>query len=490
MVHSLAHGIGGVARRWRLSWPIAVAALSYLLLLVLGGSLLNDADTYWQIALGDWILAHRDVPHVDTFSLTMTGTPWISSQWLAQILFAKAFAVGGWTGVVALTAAAIALALALLAQALLERLAVAPALILTGAAFVIAAPHIVARPHALAMPVMVAFVAGLVRSRDTGRMPSYALLPLLTLWANLHGGFTFGLAIMAPLTLEALLVAPKAERVRVAARWMLYGVLALAAACITPYGPESILVTARVLGLGPALALIGEWQPQSFAKLAGFELCLLLGIGFALYRGLTLPPIRLLIVLGLLHMALAHVRNADLLALLAPLFMAAPLAPQVGRAEAAAPAGRALFEPAAALVIALTAATFAAGFTLAYQPRPAVTPTQAVAALKASGAARVLNSYDFGGYLIASGIAPFIDGRTELYGRDFVLRHHNALTLRDIQSFFQILQHHRVDATLLAPETPAIGLPDRMAGWKRIYADDLAVVHVRVAASRTGSEPP
>ena len=38
-----------------------------------------------------------------------------------------------------------------------------------------------------------------------------------------------------------------------------------------------------ILGLGPALALIGEWQPQDFAKLAGFELILLLGFGFALF---------------------------------------------------------------------------------------------------------------------------------------------------------------------------------------------------------------
>jgi hypothetical protein len=35
-------------------------------------------------------------------------------------------------------------------------------------------------------------------------------------------------------------------------------------------------------------------------------------------------------------------------------------------------------------------------------------------ALKKLNLARVLNDYDFGGYLIANGVAPFIDGRTEL----------------------------------------------------------------------------
>jgi len=492
MVSFLAQHVSA-ATRWRLpwhpSWPMTVAALSYLLLLIFGKWLLNDPDTHWQIAIGDWIVAHGDVPRVDTFSYTMTDAPWISSQWLAQVLFAKAFALGGWTAVVALTAAAIALAFALLAQFLLERLAVVPALTLTGAAFIISVPHMVARPHALALPVMAAFVAGLLRARDANRPPPFALLPLLTLWANLHGGFTFGIAIIAPIALEALLAAPKAERLQVTARWALYGLLALAVGCITPYGPESILVTARVLGLGPALDLISEWQPQDFYKFSGFELCLLLGIGFALYRGLTLPPIRLLVVLGLLHMALAHMRNAELLALLAPLFMAAPLAPQIGRAEAVKPESRRLLGTSA-LVAALIAATFAAGPTLAYQPRPTVTPAQAVAALKSSGAKHVLNSYDFGGYLIASGVAPFIDGRTELYGGDFVDRHHNALMLGNVEAFFQLLHYHRIDATLLRPGTPAIGLLDRMSGWKRIYADNVAVVHVRTDVPPAGPEQP
>jgi hypothetical protein len=37
---------------------------------------------------------------------------------------------------------------------------------------------------------------------------------------------------------------------------------------------------------------------------------------------------------------------------------------------------------------------------------------------------------------------------------------------------------------LLAPTTPAVGLLDRMDGWQRVYADDVAVVHVRRTAMR------
>ena len=38
----------------------------------------------------------------------------------------------------------------------------------------------------------------------------------------------------------------------------------------------------------------------------------------------------------------------------------------------------------------------------------------------------VLNDYDLGGYLIYAGMAPFIDGRTELYGEKFYMRWERA----------------------------------------------------------------
>ncbi|MGN5478967.1 hypothetical protein ACTMU2_24310 [Cupriavidus basilensis] len=54
-------------------------------------------------------------------------------------------------------------------------------------------------------------------------------------------------------------------------------------------------------------------------------------------------------------------------------------------------------------------------------------PREAVRAALAAGASGpVFNSYNFGGYLIFSGIAPIIDGRADLYGDDFVRRYVEA----------------------------------------------------------------
>lgn len=461
------------------AWPLVVAALMVVMLLALGGKLLNDADTYWQIALGDWMIAHRTVPHVDTFSWTLPGAPWISSQWLAQVIFAVAYGALGWSGVVAVSALAIASAFGLLTYYVMRHLAPMPGLVLVMAGFVLAAPHMLARPHALALPVMVLWVAGLVRAIDEDRAPSFWLLPLIALWANLHGGFTFGLMLIAPVAFEALINAPANERLRVFMRWALFGLAALATACVTPYGPESILVTRRILGLGPALALIGEWQPENFARLGGFELVLLGALGLLLWRRVTLPPVRILVVLGLVHMALSQSRSGEMLGLVAPLFMAAPLAPQFGRHTISD--ARPLYTAAAAALLLFAAAmSIVLPLSLRYEPRAEVSPTSAVEAVKASGRTRLLNSYDFGGYLIAQGVKPFIDGRTELYGAEFFLRHDAAVNLKNVGVFYDLMRDRDIDVTMLAPSTPAVGLLDRMPEWKRVYADGIAVVHVRV----------
>jgi hypothetical protein len=118
-----------------------------------------------------------------------------------------------------------------------------------------------------------------------------------------------------------------------------------------------------------------------------------------------------------------------------------------------------------------------------WAPRAQISPAGAVAAVKAQTTGPIFNDYDFGGYLIYAGLKPFIDGRTDqLYGEAFTVRHHRAVTLQNVGDFVRLLDEHRIAVTLLNPATPAVGLLDRMSEWQRIYADEVAVVHVRRAA--------
>ena len=461
--------------------PLWVGVLIYALFLVAGNRLLIDPDTMWQITVGQWISDHRAVPETDIYSFTMHGQPWISTQWLAQVLYAKAYAIAGWSGPVVLAATAIAATFGMFARFLSRRLSESTTLVFMAAALALTVPHLLARPHVLALPVMVAWVGGLIAAADRQRAPSFWLLPLMALWANLHGGFVFGLVLIAPIALDAVLNADVKLRKALALRWAAFAVAALALSCCTPYGWNSLLASQKILALGAALPLIMEWKPTEFGSVGAFEVCLLLGIGLALFRGVKLPPLRIVLLLGLLHMALAQGRAVEILALLAPLMLAAPLARQIGGNEVSTSSGAAPMRGVlfASVAITLVAGTFAYASVHRFEPHTRGSPVAAVVELKKLNLARVFNDYDFGGYLIANGVATFIDGRTELFGEKFFVDHNAASGLMEPENLFRLLDEYGIEATLMRTQSAATKLLDHIDGWQKIYADDIATIHLR-----------
>lgn len=459
--------------------PLYAGLGVYALLLVAGNRLLADPDSYWQITIGRWIAEHRAVPTVDTFSFTFAGRPWISTQWLAQVLYGQAYALGGWAGVVVLTALPIALTYALLARFLERRVGAIATLVLLSISFAIALPHLLARPHALALPVMVAWVGALLSASEQREAPSFWLIALMALWANLHGSFVFGLMLVAPIALDALVNGGTPLRKDLLLGWIAFGVAALAASCFTPYGWNSLLAAQNILNLGEALSIIREWAPANFGTFGLFEACILGALALALFTGVTFPPVRIFILLGLLHMALTHVRNADVFALITPMVLAAPLAanfPKFRNAATTAP-----LQPRAFILPAIVAAILTATIPVlsTYAPNNWISPSAAVTILKSYSPKRVFNDYDLGGYLIWRGVPTYIDGRTELYGQDFMVDHNAASALAKPMRFFELLKDYDIDATILRRQTAGSKLLDRLPEWQQVYADDVAVVHIR-----------
>ena len=453
----------------------------YALMLAGSGALLGDSDTYWQIAVGQWILDHHAMPRVDIYSFTKAGETWTSSSWLSQVLYATSYNLAGWTGPVVLAATCIAATFALLVQILGRRIPAAYAVAIAIAALSLSMGHFLARPHVLVLPILLAWANGLMSASERGQAPSPWLLPLLGLWANLHGGFVFGLILVGAFALDALWNAERAQQRSVALRWAAFGIGALIACCATPYGWGSILAARKILDLGELLHLIYEWMPANFSKLSVFELTILMLIAGALYGGVKLTPPRIALVLGLLHMALAHVRNVEIFALLLPIVVVAPVASQFALKPAWTARTGASMPVMAVVMILLGCWTWLLAANTPFAPPERHSPAAAVEALKAHNPKRVLNDLPFGGYLIWRQLPVFIDGRAELYGEAFDIAYYRAMQLKDVNQFLDILKRWDIDAVLLTPHTPAVGLLDHLGGWRRAYADDNAVLHVRVA---------
>lgn len=473
----------GVAR-WIL--PFCIGAGAYLFFLGVGDIMLRDSDTLWQIKIGQWILEHRALPTNDIYSFTRDGEPWISSSWLSQVLFALVYEPSNWAGVVILTSLAIGATAAIFAHLIDPYLDPARALLLLAPILVMSMGHFFARPHMLALPVMLAFVGGLLAAADRRTAPSWLLLPLMALWANLHGGFVMGLALIGAVGLDAIASADRKDRFELAARWTVFGLAALAASCCTPYGWNTLLASTKILSLGKLLSMIGEWRPADFSSLDLFGASLLGLIAIGYYSGVVLTWTRILLLLGLVWAALNHFRNIEVFALLTPLVLSKPFAEHFGMTRAVALRGaetRSSFALTATAALAIVAAgwsitrSYATPHRYAFISEPS--PAAAVDLLERRHAQRIFSTAPIGGYLVTRNIKTFIDGRAELYGEQFVLDYFDAVEGKNVETLLRLLETYRIDATLLNRTVPASRIMDHLPGWKRLYADDIAVVHIR-----------
>jgi hypothetical protein len=56
-------------------------------------------------------------------------------------------------------------------------------------------------------------------------------------------------------------------------------------------------------------------------------------------------------------------------------------------------------------------------------------------------------------------------------------------------NLFRLLGDYRIEATLPRTESAANKLLDHLDGWQRVYADDLATIHLRTPGAVHSAEP-
>jgi hypothetical protein len=230
------------------------------------------------------------------------------------------------------------------------------------------------------------------------------------------------------------------------------------------------------------LSRISEWRPQDFSHIGTMELAVLTLLGLTLTRRFAMPPIRAALVIALVAMALQHSRHQVLLGIIAPMLLAQPIAAAIG-------AGRFGEDGRRVAGIALTA-TVAAALAICgarliapiERTDGAAAPILALSAVPLELRAKpVLNDYAFGGYLIFEHVRPFIDGRAELYG-DAMMSLYRRLQAADDAVVESTLKRYGIAWTIFAPDNRMVAILDHEPGWRRLYADATAVVHVRDAA--------
>ncbi len=446
--------------------------------------MLWDGDTLWHLTAGDWMWAHHQVTRVDTFSYTALGRPWINLEWLSEVIMAPVHAAGGWSGLQLFFALALGALTWILGSEISRKL---PPFSCAVALFLILActtQSWLARPHILALPILALWTVQLLRAREAGRSPPLWLLPVMTVWANLHGSFLFGLALIGPFALEALVDSAATDRMKTIRAWGLFGVLALLASLITPHGVDGIVYPIKLMTMR-TLPDIVEWQSSNFSHLSSFETSLLAVLFILLYRGVKIPVFRLITVLGLLYLTLHETRHQMVLAVTGGLLLVQPIGEAMAgsdpivRLPKLAPAVRYGVLAAILVVVAgVSAIRFAVPATLTDGPTAPITALAHVPpALRQQP---MLNEYGVGGYLIYNHMPPFIDGRADMYGDDFIETFLKAKT--DPVRMQALIARYGMRWSILATNNPGVGVIDALPGWKRIYADKWNVVQVKTGS--------
>jgi hypothetical protein len=319
----------GFENRWaRLLAPSFTDLFFVALLLWLFGigqgwkGLVLDGDTGWHIRTGEYILQNGSVPQTDLFSYSKPGEPWFAWEWLSDVLYAVLHAKFGLAGLAAFSGTMICgTAVVLLRQMLWLGANAFTALVLTLLFIGAGSMHFHARPHVFTLLFLAVFTWTITRDRISPSKWLWALVPLITLWTNLHGGFLAAVAyaglITAGTAIECM-VRPERDW-RVPARYLALTLGCAAASVVNPYGIRLHQHVAEYLRSDFIREVVQEFQSPQFRSESAlqYEAVLISGL---LMTGLLLSRRRLpeaFAVIYFAHMSLTSARHVPLYVIVA-----------------------------------------------------------------------------------------------------------------------------------------------------------------------------
>ncbi len=412
-----------------------------------------DPDLPWHLATGRWILRTSAIPKTDPFSWSAAGRTWIAHEWLSEILLFSAWRVGSWPLLILGAATVITLAWGVLHQTI-RRSGLTPiaSSVITALAAVSTVHTWGVRPQMLTL--LFVTITGLRlhqwRNSELGRIP-WELAPLIAIWANLHGGFIFGIAMVGVFAAGALGEQllhrfawtrggrPVGTWKRLVSIWALLGAC-VAASLATPNTINGLIYPFTYLGDNASTRYVGEWFAPNFLRVQFWPFALF-GIGviglMVIERrhvgltdlGLTLP---------FLLLGLQSARNISQATVCGAPVLATLWGKRRDRRHRVASSTRSIRLPqpgeATLQQKGLIAAAVGAGVvgSLLFMTagdisqsgvasrQAAVQPVIATEWLVKHPGGKLLNHYNYGGWLIWNRIPVAMDGRPDMYGDEAV----------------------------------------------------------------------
>ncbi len=487
--------------------------------LIISGCLIFVTDTFvgdpgvgWHLRNGELIATNGAVPREDPFLLTTRGNPWVSDQWLSDLLFWKVFTLGGYPLIHLLVVIVVTSIFVLILPRLLRQIGGRPMemlAVLALTAFVCAAQWIF-RPVIFSfffLALVVSLVYGWYDSlhQRVSLSPRKLFIPplLFLVWVNLHPAFPLGLVFILLCTIALFFDGYMKNDVTLRQgtwRVAICLLISVGATFLNPYGPEMYRNISTLFGNEYFMNLNSEWLAIDFQLIIFFPMLvtlLLLLVVLARKKQCNLRTLDLLLLASFLFMVFQQRRYVPFFAIVAApilvrLFgkfvredgesdevgvLAGAAARIAARDRNASRGGYTVF-----LVLSVLVATLMSGHIPFRKDRPPepgkIYPERAVDAIAAlEGTERIFHTPDWGGYLtwrLWPTHFPYIDDRNGLVSREL---YEEFFTLDRLKPGWQaVLSKYHFDTLLLRTNSPLGFALEAKANWELVYEDESARV--------------
>ena len=462
-----------------------------------------DVDLGWHLRTGQLILETGTIPHSDPYSFTVAGQPWITHEWLSEIIMYPLYANWGFGALIFFFAVVLVAGLWLVYRQIRE-----DGVDQTLASVVLGLSAFAAMGVWGTRPlVFTLFLAPLyaLLLRRWWRGDTRALLPLpftMVVWVNLHGGYMFGLGLVAVYLVAAI-----------AARWLgpqqthgslralaIVGAACLLATLVNPNGYHILWYPFDTLTSEAMRKYLGDWPSPDFHQVRYWPFAIMLALFFisAARARQRMGLADLLLVLALAAMGLQSNRHVPLFAVivgpvlarqlpsltedLKSLVVRTKLVERFRNANREAPAK--LTTVLNLLVLLLIVGTVGIRVAQALPNEASLEvqreyfPADAVVYIRQNDIkGRIYNAYNWGGYLVLH-LYPenrvFIDSRADVYRDEFIEKYLETYYIRP--DWPAALANYAVDYVLVESQGPLHNLLAVTGDWQEIYRDDVAVL--------------
>jgi hypothetical protein len=467
-----------------------------------GQALLNDCDTGYHIRAGEFILNSLSIPKHDIFSYHLPPLPWVSHEWLSELIMAAIHKNFGLNGVVfsfILLISFLYFVLFKMIKINSDNLILSVLIILF--AVVSSALHWLARPHIYSLLIFVIWYNLLDIYQYRNKNYLFLLPIIVLLWVNLHGGFISGLILNGVYFSGNLLMwlsSKTAEGNRHKKKAEIFGIMTficLLVSMLNPHGYQILLFPVKLIRENILMDYVREFQSPNFHSVIfkPYEYLLLVSIGIFIAGKEKLNWIELILVLLFTYMSLFSARYIPLFVIIVSPILARKCQGSLqkgegsvlrfirkrGRnmaaADAAADGFMWSFVGVILVIVALGRGSIDYEFDRSKKPAAAVDFIE-----KEFIDGNMFNNDEFGDYIIYRAFPQykvFIDGRLDIYEGEKVKEYLKVIDFKT--GWEEIIEKYRIKWIIFPSDSSLSRYLFERSDWKLIYSDRVANIFVR-----------